>query len=308
MRRQGLTSVMTSAVTGAMTMMLALPAAGQQSGTKQQPTAQQSGTKQQPAGQQSDTKQQPKPEQQKQSAASSQPVKADVRDLVRHPEKYIDKTVTVEGETIDVLGPHLFVVDAPKLVHLRGGMLVVVPEPFAAVVRRDAPVRVTGKVEKVVLAEAKRKWAFLNDAKLEVDLFEKPVLVANELTTVTPTVVSLKFDPNKPVGTSGSGAAAPITDIKQVSGASDSSLVGRQVDVSGTVVRTEGNGFWIKTASGDEVFVVPASKTAVSPGQTASVQGTVLETPRNMKDQTGQNSKEKNQPTYIYADRVAPKK
>jgi hypothetical protein len=78
--------------------------------------------------------------------------------------------------------------------------------------------------------------------------------------------------------------------------------------LSPQAARGAANGFWIKTASGDEVFVVPASKTAVSPGQTASVQGTVLETPRNMKDQTGQNSKEKNQPTYIYADRVAPKK
>jgi len=46
-----------------------------------------------------------------------------------------------------VLGPHLFVIDAKKLLHLWGGMVVVVPEPFAAVIRRDSPVRVTGTVE-----------------------------------------------------------------------------------------------------------------------------------------------------------------
>jgi hypothetical protein len=230
--------------------------------------------------------------------------KADIKDVARHPEKYIDKTVMVEGEVVDVLGPHLFAIDAPKLVHLWGGMVVVVPEPFAAVVRRDAPVRVSGKVEKVVLAEAKRKWPFLSkDPKLEVDLFEKPVLVATELTTVAPTVVSLKLQPDQPVGTSGSKGDAPVTDIKQVSGASDSSLVGRRVDVSGTVVRTEGNGFWIKSPAGDEAFVLPASKTSVSAGQNAAVHGTVLETPRNMKDQSG---KGKNQ-VYIYADQVASK-
>jgi hypothetical protein len=39
-------------------------------------------------------------------------------------------------------------------------------------------------------------------------------------------------------------------------------------------------------------------------GQTAVVHGTVLETPRRMKEQTGGG---KDQPIYIFADRVAPK-
>src|ERR1700722_13072300 len=54
---------------------------------------------------------------------------ADLKDVTRHPENYIGKTIVVEGEAIDVLGPHLFVVDARKWFHLWGGMLVVVPEP-----------------------------------------------------------------------------------------------------------------------------------------------------------------------------------
>lgn len=241
--------------------------------------------------------------QQKPPAAADQPSKVDLEDVERHPEKYIGKTVTVEGEATEVLGPHLFTVDEPKWFHLRGGMLVVVPEPFAAIVRRDAPVRVSGTVEKVVLAEAKRKWSFLTDPKIQVDLFEKPVLVAKEVTTVAPSIVSLRVGPEQPVGTTGSTAAAPVKDLNQLASATDSALVGRKVDLTGTVVRTEGNGFWVRTPSGDEVYVLPASKTAVREGQTAAIRGTVLETPR----QDNRATKGKQHPVYVYADSVASK-
>ncbi len=235
-------------------------------------------------------------------AASDQPVKADLNDLERHPEKYIGKTVAVEGEATEILGPHLFTVDAPKWFHLWGGMLVVVPEPFATIVRRDAPVRVTGTVEKVVLAEAKRKWSFINDPKIQVDLFEKPVLVAKEVTTVAPSIVSLRIGPDQPTGTSGSNAAS-VKDLNQLASATDTSLVGSKVELTGTVARTEGDGFWVRTPSGGEVFVLPAKKgTTVRGGQTAAIHGTVLETPR----QNREAGKAKH-PIYIYADRIEPK-
>ena len=274
-----------SAVILAAAVVMALPAAGQQ-----------------PSGGQQN--QQQKQNQHNQQNKQNQGATADNSDVARHPEKYINKAVTVEGETVDVLGPHLFVVDAPKLFHLWGGMVVVVPEPFAAVVHRDAPVRVTGTVQKVTLAEAKRKWAFLSDPKIEIDLFEKPVIVANELTTVAPAIVNLKVGPDQPVGTAGSSDTAPISDLKQVAVAVDTTLVGRRVDATGTVARTEGQGFWIRTPSGEEVFVVPATKTSVRAGQMVELHGTILETPTAMKDQTG---KTKNQPVYIYADQVVPK-
>jgi hypothetical protein len=239
--------------------------------------------------------------QQQPAAASNQPAKVDVDDLVKNGDKYVGKTVTIEGEATEVLGPHLFAVDEPKWFHLHGGMIVVVPEPLAAIVRRDAPVRVTGTVEKVVLAEARRKWSFLSDPKVEVDLFEKPVLVAKEVTTVAPAIVSLIVGPDQPVGTSGS-TGAPITDLNQVASATDSSLVGRRVEATGTVARTEANGFWVRTSSGNEVQVIPATKANVREGQTVTIRGTVLETPRRDKNSGG-----KSHAIYVYADQVAPK-
>jgi hypothetical protein len=279
-RERSLTISHLAAVSFAAAVIIAAPAARQTGGAPQKP-----GTTQQSPG-----------------AASDQAVKVDLNDLQRHPEKYIGKTVTVEGEAAEVLGPHLFTVDEPKWFHLWGGMLVVVPEPFAAIVRRDAPIRVTGTVEKVLLAEAKRKWSFISDPRIQVDLFQKPVLVAKEVTTVAPTVVSLKIAPDQPVSTSGSSAEA-IKDLNQLASATDSSLVGSKVDLTGTLVRAEGNGFWARTPSGGEVFVLPASKTAARVGQIAAIHGIVLETPRQDRDA----SKGRPHPIYIYADRVEPK-
>jgi uncharacterized protein YdeI (BOF family) len=247
-------------------------------------------------------------QQQQQQSSAKQPVQsasADLEDVARHPDKYIGKMITVEGEAVAVLGPHLFVVDEPKWFHLWGGMLVLVPEPFATIVRSDAPVRVTGTVEKATLAEAKRKWSFLsNDPRIEVDLFEKPVLVASEVTTVAPSLVSLKFEPGQqPTGTSGGGNGTPVTDLKQLR--NDTSIVGRAVAASGTVSRMEGQGFWIQDASGDEVFVMPTNKVTVRQGQSVDVQGRVLESPRDA--QGSKNSKGDRQRIYIYADKVTPK-
>ena len=87
--------------------------------------------------------------------------------------------------------------------------------------------------------------------------------------------------------------------------AADNSMVGRRVEVTGTVARVEGNGFWVRTSSGEEVFVQAANKATVRAGQTVDVQGRVLETPRDM--QGSKNGKGQRQPVYIYADKVAPK-
>jgi hypothetical protein len=114
------------------------------------------------------------------------PVKADLKDVVRHVDNYLGKTIEVEGEVLDVVPPHMMVVDARRWFHPWGGMLVVTPAPVAGVVvREDDEVRVIGKVEKLVLAEARKRWPFFSDPKIQIDLLEKPVLVATSTTVIT---------------------------------------------------------------------------------------------------------------------------
>lgn len=116
------------------------------------------------------------------------PQKADLKDVARNLNSYVGKTIEVEGEVIDLVPPHLMVIDSHRWFHLWGGVLVIFPEPVAGViVREDDQVRIVGKVEKLVLAEARKKWSFLSDPKIQIDLLEKPVIVATAITVIPKT-------------------------------------------------------------------------------------------------------------------------
>src|SRR5688572_8456582 len=79
-----------------------------------------------------------KPQQQQQ--AQGAPQKVDLDELEDKPESYLEKTVMVEGEVDRVLGPHLFTIDERNWADPERELPVIVPEPFAAIVRTDAPV------------------------------------------------------------------------------------------------------------------------------------------------------------------------
>jgi hypothetical protein len=167
---------------------------------------------------------------QQQSNAPPQVIKLDLDELETHPEKYVGKTVTVEGEVDRVLGPHLFTIDERNWKDLEREMPVVVPEPFAAIVRSDTPVRVTGTVQKIPIAQIEKARGFFSDAKVKAEIETRPVLLASEVTTVAPAAVSLRVRTDQPVGTSGTSAGTPVTDVGQLAKATDKNLVGRRVD------------------------------------------------------------------------------
>ena len=234
-------------------------------------------------------------------APATEAMRIDLDELETNPEKYLGKTVTVEGEVDRVLGPHLFTIDERNWTDLEREMPVVVPDPFAAIVRSDTPVRVTGTVQKVPIAQIERLRGFLTDAKIRAEIETRPALLASEVTTVSPAAVSLRVRPDQPVATSGTSAAAPVTDVGELARATDRNLVGRRVDVKNApIVEVGADGFWIRLPSNERVFVVPRSTTAVREGQTAAIQGVVLELPEGLRVKL----KASDEPIYIYADRV----
>jgi uncharacterized protein YdeI (BOF family) len=238
--------------------------------------------------------------QQKPPAAGGQPEKADLDELEDAPEKFIGKTVVVEGEVDRVLGPHLFTIDERNWKDLERELPVVVPDPFAAVVRSDAPVRVTGVVQKVPIAEVERRRGFFGDEKIRAEIAEEPVLVANEITTIAPSVVSLRVRTDQPVGTA--GGANVITDVNQLAGAADNNLVGRRVDLKNVRVTSPSDvGFWIQ-AGNERLFVMPVQSMPLKDGQMVALQGVVLQLPEAMRAKVNAPGER----IYIYAERVAP--
>jgi hypothetical protein len=239
---------------------------------------------------------------QQKGTATPQPVKVDLDQLEDHPEKFVGQTVTVEGEVDRVLGPHLFTVDEKDWVDLDREMAVVVPEPFAAIVKSDMPVRITGVVQKVPIAKIEQSQGFLsNEPKLKAEIENEPVLLATEVTTITPAVVSLRVRTDQPVGTSGGASSGPITDANQLAAATNNNMVGRKVDLRNvTVAGVNPEGFWVQTPSGERIFVKPATTSSVKQGQTANVQGVVLELPEGMRVKVNGGK----EAIYIYAEHV----
>jgi hypothetical protein len=179
-------------------------------------------------------------------------------------------------------------------------MPVVVPEPFTAVVRGDAPVRVTGVVRKVPIAEIERRGWF-GDAKIKAEIEAQPALVATEVTTIAPTAVSLRVRTDEPVGTTGTAAPAPVTDASEAAGSKNTNMVGRRVDIKNARVSAPSDlGFWIQTPGAERIFVMPVMKTGVKEGQTAAIQGVLLELPEGLRVKLNASG----EPIYIYAERV----
>jgi hypothetical protein len=257
------------------------------------------------AEQQKQSKQQ-KPQQpttQKPTGSAARSNTVDLDELEDNPEKFLGKTVTVEGEVDRVLGPHLFTIDERDWVDAERELPVAVPEPFAALVRSDAPVRVTGTIQKVPIAQIQKDRTFFGDEKIKAEIETKPILVATDV-VATQSGVSLRAHADQPVGTSGGAAGAPLTDPNQLAQATDKNLVGRRVDLKGVTVGATGDqGFWIQTPSGERIFVASANRAPVKEGQKADVQGLVLELPEGLRV----NVKAAGEPIYIYAERVAPR-
>lgn len=242
--------------------------------------------------------------QQQPSNTADRPVTVDLDDLEKDPDKFIGKSVTVEGEVDRVLGPNLFTIDERNWVDLQREMPVVVPDPFAAIVQSDAPVRITGTVQKVPIAEIEKRGGVLTDTRIRTEIETRPAILATEVSSIAPAAVAVNLlvRPDVPVGTSGRSGETPVTDVNQLARSTNKSLVGRRVNLRDVKVAVAGDrGFWITAPDGERIFVIPADKTSAQPGQAATIQGVVLELPEGLRVELNASG----EPIYIYAERVA---
>lgn len=279
-----------------------------------------SGTQRQPAQKQNT---------QKPAATTStaSPPVIDLGKFEENPQQYVGKTVTLRGEVSKVVGPRLFTIDEPNWIDLDPETLVLVPAPFAAMVRSDQPVTVTGKVQPFVEADVEREWGwFGNNSGVRVDLKNRPVVVATNVTTTNGIDALLSLNVSLPpanppkasnsstqsrtaVGTSGNASSSskpPVTDARTLAAATDTKLVGRPVSLTNVrVAETADRGFWIDE-NGQWLFVLQpdrATSGAVSKGLTVSITGVVLQFPKQMKRQMGERAQD--EPVYVQAQSIS---
>jgi hypothetical protein len=287
--------------------------------------------------QQSATQQ--KVEQQKTDGAGQSAMKVKLDDLEDHASRYSGKRISVTGEIENVLGPRLFTVDEDNWIDFDGETLVLVPAPAIAFVREDRPVMITGTVRPFVKADIEHEWGWFNDQpRIEAEFTNRPVLVADSVTTVGDNVsVLMTFDrTGKPASSGGQATQSsttqtgqsntaqsgqstartghtdtsahsgqPMTDVRELTRTTDERLVGRMVNLQNAKVAStvETGGFWV-TSDNERLFVLPAESAKVQQGQQVSIMGTVLELPNQMKDRLDKGNGAQDEEIYVYATQV----
>ncbi|HXW07487.1 MAG TPA: hypothetical protein VD833_19785 [Vicinamibacterales bacterium] len=234
-----------------------------------------------------------------------------VDQLEDNARQYIGKTVSVDAEIEDVLGPRMFTIDEPRWGDLEGEILVYVPTSLAALVREDDRVTVTGTVKSFVRSDVEREWGWIGlDPEIELEFAKRPVIVASRVvggTNNTAMLIEIDSAPDKPVGTTG-GSAAPLTDLNAIAQGRDE-FVGRRVSLTGLKVDevAKGGGFFTRAPNG-MIFVLPAhpDKTSVQAGDSISVDGVILQLPREMKKRLRGAAGDSKGPgeVYVYATDV----
>lgn len=226
--------------------------------------------------------------------------------LEENTQQYIGKTVSVDGEVEEVLGPRIFTIDEPHWGDLDGELLVFMPTHLVALVQDDDQVTVTGTVKPFVRADFEREWGWFDlTPELEADLALKPVLVANRIVggnsdiamvirrtpaaggteSAVGTGGSSKESAGEPAGSTGVHVE-PIDSVDELADARPG-MVGRRVKLSGVAVTgpsRDGKGFFIRSTGGTSVFVLPAEERQVAKDSRVSLEGVVLQMPSRMRE------------------------
>jgi hypothetical protein len=232
----------------------------------------------------------------------------DLDDLEDHPTRYLGKKVSVDAEVERVLGPRMFTIDEPNWGDLDGEVFVHMPSSLAALVGEGDRVTVTGEVKRAVTADLEREWGWMGfGTEAEAEFSAKPVIMASRIVGGDSSMAVL-IEAGKPVPrirTDRGGTEQPLTNVNDVA-LGDDELVGRRVTLTGIRVDelSAHGGFFVEADSGP-LFVLPADgvESDLSSGQTITVEGVVLEAPRNLALQ-GDLPQDTNDDIYVLATNV----
>lgn len=233
--------------------------------------------------------------------------KVKIDDLEDHPERYVGKTISVDGEVDDVLGPHLFELEQPAEGDQEGNVFVLLPKTALALVRNNDKVTVTGTVKMFDRGALHREAAWINlDDDVKEDLAKRPLLIATRIVggdNDRAFVMDTASDAPKLM--TPNAVLAPITDVT-VLGTGDYALVGRFVNLGRLKVESldDRDGFYVR--SGDrQLFVLmhETDRSDLRAGDTVDVSGVVLQLPRDLVLRL-KAPEAFNQTIYVYAQKV----
>jgi hypothetical protein len=114
-----------------------------------------------------------------------------IEEVEEETNQYIGKTVTVSGEIKRQVSPKAFIIQDNDFL---GGEDVLVVSATEAPIIEDTLARVTGTVRELTIAEVEREYGFDLEPELEVELRDKPMIVATA-TALTPRLNTIADKP-----------------------------------------------------------------------------------------------------------------
>jgi hypothetical protein len=237
--------------------------------------------------------------------AETSGLRVSVDDLEDNAQRYIGQRVTVDTAVEDVYGPRLFTIDEPHWGDLEGEIFVQVPNAQALSIRDDDRVTVTGTVRRFVLAELQREWGWVDlDPDVLSKIQKRPMLIADRMVGGNNESVFV-IDSKTTRADNVPSAKAPITNMKTIVD-DEEELIGRRVQLSDMQVASTGtHGGFFARKDGQNLFVLTSEGSrAVQAGDTVSVKGVVLQTPKSM-DLDFQTSGASTDDIYVFATMVS---
>jgi hypothetical protein len=222
------------------------------------------------------------------TAAATAPVPAasevTVDAVKESPTRFYGKQVRVTGEVARVYSDRAFELDGAGWafddnirvltktpVQVSGGPLV-----------RDDELIVTGTVHPVVTADLERRLGWDLTPELEIELKERPVLIAD--------VIRKVGEHGRWNADPAAAVVAPIAQVVTIVTTFDlDALVGQKVDLERErVLAVMGKGLWIGPGYMSQMFVLPTqAPTDIKAGDVVRVSGTLRKVPTNAVDSWG---------------------
>lgn len=112
-------------------------------------------------------------------------------EIVKNPDSYLGRTVTVSGEVARVISPRMFVLDREGTV-LGDELLIYTTKPLTPQAGRDIAnpfqdadkVTVTGTVRRFVITDIERDIGMDLETEIEVEYQNEPVIAATDVNQV----------------------------------------------------------------------------------------------------------------------------
>lgn len=208
--------------------------------------------------------------------AELEPKPATLERVAEQPNQYLGKQVTIMGVVDDVHSARAFEVENDSGIVFDKELLVLSKSAVdlnGTPVREDDELFITGTVMKLVTTEVERELGWDLQPELEVEWSDKPVLVAELISQMTPYARwSEAKDEETPRLTMTSLWIAP----------DPVALIGQQVDLPPLRVRSKTpEGLWVGFSHFNQLFVVPpkAQMAGIEVGDWVSIDGTLRAMP-----------------------------